>query len=75
MKALKSLIFAFLLLSPFELTAAVTPDQTRLLNGHGGSINCICISPDGKLAISGSLDYTVMLWDLNILEPKYTTSR
>ncbi|MCG7928193.1 MAG: WD40 domain-containing protein, partial [Candidatus Thiodiazotropha taylori] len=65
MKALKSSFFAFLLFSHFSSTGAETPDTDRQLNGHGGPVNCVSISPDGKQAISGSLDYTVMLWDLD----------
>ncbi|MET0081224.1 MAG: WD40 repeat domain-containing protein, partial [Candidatus Thiodiazotropha lotti] len=55
MKALKSSFFAFLLLSHFSPTGAVPPDSARQLSGHGGPVNCVSISPDGKQAISGSL--------------------
>ncbi|MBW9271208.1 MAG: cytochrome C [Candidatus Thiodiazotropha sp. (ex. Lucinisca nassula)] len=72
MKALKSSFFAFLLFSHFSSTGAETPDTNRQLNGHGGPVNCVSISPDGKQAISGSLDYTVMLWDLDSPQPKST---
>ena len=72
MKALISLFIAFLLLGQFPSTVADTPEHTRQLDGHGGPVNCVSISPDGKQVISGSLDYTVMLWDIDKPRPKST---
>ncbi|MCU7807038.1 MAG: cytochrome C [Candidatus Thiodiazotropha sp. (ex Semelilucina semeliformis)] len=72
MKALIILFLAFLLFSQFSSTVADTPEDTRQLNGHGGPVNCVSISPDGKQVISGSLDYTVMLWDIDKPRPKNT---
>lgn len=40
------------------------------LVGHGGPVNCISVSPDGSSALTGSLDYTVMLWDIKQQKPK-----
>jgi len=34
------------------------------LKGHKGSVNTVCFSQDGKLALSGSSDRTNMLWDV-----------
>jgi WD40 repeat protein/serine/threonine protein kinase len=34
------------------------------LQGHKGAVNSVCLSDDGALAISGSDDKTVRLWDL-----------
>jgi WD40 repeat protein len=36
----------------------------RTLEGHAGQVNCFAISADGKRLISGSLDGTARLWDL-----------
>ena len=36
----------------------------KKLSGHSDIINSIAISSDGKLAITGSLDKTCVLWDL-----------
>jgi WD40 repeat protein/serine/threonine protein kinase len=36
----------------------------RLLRGHEGPVNCLTVSPDGKLAVSGSSDKTIRVWDL-----------
>jgi WD40 repeat protein len=36
----------------------------RVLEGHNGSVNCVSLAGDGRLAVSGSGDKTVRLWDL-----------
>jgi FOG: WD40 repeat len=36
----------------------------RTLTGHNGWVNAVALTPDGKIAISGSLDNTLKLWDL-----------
>jgi WD40 repeat protein len=33
--------------------------------GHAESINCVAISPDGKMLVSGSEDNTIKLWNLD----------
>ncbi len=33
--------------------------------GHSGNVNSVAFSPDGKYALSGSLDKTLKLWDVN----------
>jgi len=38
--------------------------QINLLEGHTKKVNAIDISPNGKMAVSGSDDKTIMLWDL-----------
>jgi len=37
----------------------------RNLEGHNGSVRAVAISPDGKIAVSGSEDGTLKLWDLS----------
>jgi cytochrome c len=34
------------------------------MRGHGGPVKAIAISPDGKTAVTGSFDTTVIVWDL-----------
>ncbi|MDM8550593.1 protein kinase [Desulfobacterales bacterium HSG2] len=36
----------------------------RTLKGHAGFVNAVAMSPDGKLGLSGSMDHTLILWDL-----------
>ena len=36
----------------------------RTFDGHLGGVISVCISPDGKRALSGSSDHTIKLWDL-----------
>ncbi len=52
------------LLFSSNLIADVAKNNKNLI-GHGGPVNTVAISPDGKTALSGSLDYAVMLWDLD----------
>jgi serine/threonine protein kinase/WD40 repeat protein len=41
----------------------------RILAGHGDAVSSVAISPDGKMLASGSLDKTVILWDLQADQP------
>ena len=34
------------------------------LNGHGGAVTGIALSPDGARVLSASFDYSLILWDL-----------
>ena len=44
---------------------APIPQSLKTLNGHTSSVNSVATKPDGKRAISGSKDYTWILWDLS----------
>ena len=37
----------------------------KVLKGHTRDVNCIAVTPDGRLAISGSDDNTVRVWGLD----------
>jgi len=40
------------------------PAQLAVLEGHTGWIGGVCMTPDGRRAISGSYDKTIRVWDL-----------
>ncbi len=39
--------------------------QPSTFMGHGGEVNTVIVSPDGRTIISGSDDKTLRIWDLN----------
>jgi WD40 repeat protein len=43
---------------------AETGQPSRTLSGHAGALSSVTFAPDGKLALSGSHDGTVRLWDV-----------
>jgi WD40 repeat protein len=36
----------------------------RILEGHEGAVTAVAVTPDGKLAVSASVDETLKVWDL-----------
>ena len=37
----------------------------RILSGHSDGVNAVAVTPDGKLAISASIDSTLKVWELS----------
>ncbi|MFI8831752.1 trypsin-like peptidase domain-containing protein [Streptomyces afghaniensis] len=35
----------------------------RMLSGHTEAVRCVALTPDGQVAVSGSVDHRVILWD------------
>src|SRR5215467_2683835 len=46
------------------LAIALTAIAQAQLRGHGGPVRALAISPDGKLAVSGSFDTSAIRWSL-----------
>jgi WD40 repeat protein len=44
--------------------AAYTPGTRAVLTGHTAGVQTVVFSPDGKTALSGAQDNTVILWDI-----------
>jgi cytochrome c len=65
-------VFAFVCLISGSTSYADTIKNPKNLVGHGGPVNAVSVSPDGKSALSGSLDYAVMLWDIKNPQPTNT---
>lgn len=40
------------------------PKPLRILTGHNDNVNCVRISPNDSMVLSGSKDYSAILWDL-----------
>lgn len=59
------------------LTASLTPPGgplVRTLSGHSGAVWAVAVTPDGRRAVSASLDNTLKVWDLERSE-ELTTLR
>ena len=41
------------------------PALVSTLEGHVGPVSCVAVSPDGRIAVSGSTDGTMRAWDLS----------
>jgi cytochrome c len=55
---------------PALLAVAILAAQPSIaraggLSGHGGPVSAVAVAPDGRLALTGSFDYTLKLWDLD----------
>lgn len=47
------------------MSTAIARDMPKKLEGHGGPIKAISVSPDGKRALTASFDYSIILWDIS----------
>lgn len=63
---------AFLLIQPHwsgsEFTARAAQGD-RALKGHGGPVHAIILNQAKTRALTGSFDYSMMLWDLTVTPP------
>src|SRR5690349_16248682 len=54
----------FVLVLVSVLTIAIAASAQAQLRGHGGPVRALAVSPDGKIAVSGSFDTSVIRWSL-----------
>lgn len=60
------MVFRFTLRAALvSIALAAAPATAQELRGHGGPVRALAVSPDGRLAISGSFDATAILWGLD----------
>lgn len=50
--------------SALRLWEDAIPAEVTRFTGHSGPVMCADIGPDGKLAVTGSLDQTAIVWEL-----------
>jgi WD40 repeat protein len=48
-----------------KLWEVATAKELRSFSGHTNLVSSVAFSPDGRLALSGSSDYTLKLWELD----------
>jgi WD40 repeat protein len=45
------------------------PVCPRVLQGHAQAVHAVAVTPDGRLAVSAGLDFTLRVWDLRSGQP------
>src|SRR5258705_7167697 len=63
------LLILFFLGADAEMVRA---EESRVLNGHAGSVLAVAFSPDGNVLATGSRDTLIKLWDPRTGELKQT---
>ena len=64
MAAVMSIFRAIALLGSVSALLATLPCPVVAdLRGHGGMVRAIDFSPDGRRVLTGSFDFTAVLWD------------
>jgi cytochrome c len=61
--------FRRLVLRIVGLLLLFSPAEAATVAGHGGPIRALAIAPDGRTALTGGFDYSVILWDLESGRP------
>jgi WD40 repeat protein len=51
--------------TPPPVEEKLEANEIRRFTGHTGEIRCLAVSADGRRLLSGSVDHTVRLWDID----------
>jgi CubicO group peptidase (beta-lactamase class C family)/formylglycine-generating enzyme required for sulfatase activity len=46
------------------LPPVAEPGEVRRFEGHSSQVNCVALTRDGKIAVSGGMDASVRVWDV-----------
>lgn len=60
----------FALAAGFILAFACLKPVWAALDAHGGPVKSVAVSSDGRLALTASFDYSIILWDLATQSPR-----
>lgn len=61
---MRSVFWRVVAIVAVAIAGADTASAQEALRGHGGPVRALAVSPDGRLAISGSFDSSAILWSL-----------
>ena len=58
-------LFIMVLAGIYAAAGAAIANNDTALRGHGGPVKSVAVSPDGKVAVTGSFDYSMIYWRLD----------
>ena len=58
-------LFIMVLAGIYAAAGAAIANNDTALRGHGGPVKSVAVSPDGKGAVTGSFDYSMIYWRLD----------
>ncbi|KAI5921217.1 WD40-repeat-containing domain protein [Camillea tinctor] len=59
-------------ITTLPITSEIWGDEFRILEGHRNWTSCVTFSPDNRFVISGSHDYSIRVWDVEMGTTQHT---